>query len=191
LDADMFLGGGSQTWISEAIDLLSSKEDIFTCSPLPGPPHPQKILVGQPAAVKTDGSYRYKFYGMSTRIFMIKRNAFEKQKLQLSVPAARKFVTALIRGNPAYNLPEHIISAYMSKHSLERIDFLGSGDGIWSLHPPYRTASFYNDLPQLIKGVVTNTLDSSQDGFYDIVDEVCDWTEAREKLKNNRWWKKI
>jgi hypothetical protein len=40
MDGDMMFGGGSQTWISEAIDLLKARPDILFSGPLPGPPHP-------------------------------------------------------------------------------------------------------------------------------------------------------
>ncbi|MDB5136545.1 MAG: hypothetical protein JWP37_3148, partial [Mucilaginibacter sp.] len=73
---------------------------------------------------------------------------------------------------------------------LKRIDFLGKGNGLWTLHPPYRTVDFYNRLPEIISNVECNDLHPKQYGFYDIVDEVCDWTEAKDRLRNNRWWKR-
>jgi len=38
LDSDMIFGGGSSTWVSEAIQLLNRRDDVLACSPLPGPP---------------------------------------------------------------------------------------------------------------------------------------------------------
>ena len=102
----------------------------------------------------------------------------------------RNQVKAIVEGNSNVDLPEHLLSAYMKKYQLKRIDFLGADNGLWSLHPPYRTKAFYNDLPELIKRIEANDLPAKQQGFYDIVEEVCDWTEAKKKLKNNRWWKK-
>jgi hypothetical protein len=186
MDSDMFLGGGSQTWIQEAIDLLSSNDDIFTCSPLPGPPHPDHILINQPTGIKLNANYEFKFDGMSTRIFMLDKHSFDKRKLILSPPSVKNRIKALIRQNLPYDLPEHIISKYMRSNNLSRIDFLGTGKGMWSLHPPFRSKSFYDSVPQIINKVNNGDLDAAQNGNYDIVDEVCDWTEAREKLKNNR-----
>jgi hypothetical protein len=191
LDSDIFLGGASQTWVKEAIELFENNDKVFTCSPLPGPPHPGKILIGQPGSIKVGDGYQFKFSGMSTRVFMIKKDSFNDRKLVLTTPAFKNLLKSIIRRNPPYSLPELILSNYMAKGSLERIDFLGNDRGMWTLHPPYRTKSFYNSIPQLIEDIGKNNLPASQNGFYDIVDEVCDWTEAKEKLKNSRWWKKI
>jgi hypothetical protein len=38
MDSDMMYGGGSTTWIGEAVQLLKNRPDVLTCSPLPGPP---------------------------------------------------------------------------------------------------------------------------------------------------------
>ena len=38
LDCDMLLGGGSQTWVAEAVALLRSRDDTVLVSPFPGPP---------------------------------------------------------------------------------------------------------------------------------------------------------
>lgn len=189
LDSDIFLGGLSQTWVKEAIELFEQNDDLLICSPLPGPPHPEKILIGQSAAIRLS-DFSFEFKGMSTRIFMLKKSTFSKHKIELQRPGLKNMVKATIKKNPPYSLPEDLLSDCMHKYHLRRIDFLGEGKGLWSLHPPYRTADFYNRLPEIIKNTEDNTLHPMQNGFYDIIDEVCDWTEAKEKLKNNRWWKK-
>jgi hypothetical protein len=147
-------------------------------------------LIGQVAEPLTD-PYYFRLKGISTRIFLIDLEFFKKHKLTLTHPGVRALIKASIRKHPTYDLPEDILSAYMHSWGLERIDFLGTGKGLWSLHPPYRNELFYNSLPELIARVNENNLHPSQDGFYDIVDEVCDWTDAKEKLKKNRWWKKM
>ncbi|MDN3584424.1 hypothetical protein [Mucilaginibacter flavus] len=190
LDADMFLGGGSQHWVSEAADCIKNHDGCFTVSPLPGPPHPEDILIRQSVRAKL-APYRYSLNGMSTRIFMINRSVFEQYKLKLRKPGFRDQIRAIFNGHPNADLPENIISAYMDEHSFSRIDFLGSGKGLWSLHPPYRTKSFFDNLPQIINCIEDGDLPYTQNGFYDIVDEVCDWSEARERLKNKRWWRRF
>ncbi|WP_214073501.1 hypothetical protein [Mucilaginibacter sp. dw_454] len=190
LDSDVFLGGGSQTWINEALAKLAADDNCFVVSPLPGPPHPEGILISQPDSKRVSAN-AYVFEGMSTRIFMLDKSRFEKTKLHLQKPSLRNRVKALVEGNPPADLPEHIISTYMRKHSLKRIDFLGEGNGMWSLHPPFRTKGFYEDLPQIIKRVEENCLPKAQLGFYDVVDDVCDWAEARNKLAANRWYKRL
>ncbi|MBK0378192.1 hypothetical protein [Mucilaginibacter segetis] len=189
LDSDMLLGGQNETWISEAAGLLE-QPDNFVTSPLPGPPRADEKLLGQ-NIVKQIGRYSYELVGMSTRIFMLDKAKFKTHKLSLKKPSTRNQIKAIIQGNPNADLPENLFRDFMWRENLKRIDFLGSDDGMWSLHPPYRTANFYDNLPALIKRVEQNNLPQAQQGFYDIIDEVCDWTEARQKLKQNTWWKKL
>ncbi|MDB5120216.1 MAG: hypothetical protein JWN56_1434 [Sphingobacteriales bacterium] len=190
LDSDMFLGGGSETWITEAIQLFESDPKCLIISPLPGPPDANEHLINQTVKNKI-GSYIYELDGMSTRIFMIDKSILKKKKLTFNRPSFRNQIKAIIQRNPNADLPEHILSSYINKQNLKRIDFLGRGNGLWSLHPPFRTKTFYNDLPSLIARVENNDLPKKQNGFYDIIDDVCDWNEARVKLKNNIWWKKL
>lgn len=191
LDSDIFLGGRSSNWISDAINLLNTDpENIFIISPLPGPPHPEDILINQPV-IKKLSSGCFEISGMSTRLFMIDRSKFSKYKLNLSKPNLRNQIKAVVEGNSNADLPEYLISDYMKIHQLRRIDFLGTGPGLWSLHPPYRTTGFYEKLPEIIRSVEEGKLPDEQAGFYDVIDNVCDWTEARERIKNNRWWKRL
>jgi hypothetical protein len=187
LDSDIFLGGGSETWVSEAVDILEDKHCLIV-SPLPGPPHPQEMLIEQRIISKLS-PYAFELAGMSTRLFMVDKSKFESKKLSIKKPALRSQIKAIIQGNPNAQLPELLIADYMYLNNLKRVDFLGTHPGLWSLHPPYRTKTFYEGLPQLIKSIEENSLPATQYGFYDIVDEVCDWTDARERLKTNRWWK--
>ncbi|OOQ58084.1 hypothetical protein [Mucilaginibacter pedocola] len=189
LDSDIFLGGGSQMWIAEAVDKLQGNPEFLVASPLPGPPHTEGILVWQPSAKKV-APYTFEFDGMSTRLFMINRSKFLSEKLSLKKPNLRSQLKAIVQGNANAELPEVLISAYMRHNGQKRVDFLGSGEGVWSLHPPYRTKDFYDNLPELIERVEQNQLPAEQQGFYDIIDAVCDWSEARAKLKANRWWKR-
>ena len=190
LDSDIFLGGGSETWISEAVKYLQTDSTCLIVSPLPGPPHPDDRLISQ-SIKKKIGSYIYELNGMSTRIFMINKLIIKNCKLALKKPTFRNQMKAIIQGNSNADLPEHLISCYLNQHNLKRVDFLGSANGLWSLHPPYRTKAFYTDLPSLIGRIEHNNLPKAQDGFYDIIDDVCDWSDARIDLKNNRWWKKL
>jgi len=126
---------------------------------------------------------------MSTRIFFTDKSKFETNKLVISKPGIRNQIKAVVQGNSNADLPEHLISTFITAHRLKRVDFLGNDGGLWSLHPPYRTDEFYRDLPVLIKRINGSDLPENQMGFYDIIDEVCDWAPARERIKNNRWWK--
>lgn len=189
LDSDMFLGGENGEWVAEAARFFETDPACFVMAPLPGPPNSLDTLTAQQVVNKI-APYTWQLAGMSTRIFMIDKSRFKTDKLILTKPPIRGQVKAIIEGNANADLPEHLISAYINSHNLKRIDFLGSGKGLWSLHPPYRTKAFYDGLPQLIKRITSNDLPEKQQGFYDVIDEVCDWSAAREKIGNNRWWKR-
>ena len=118
---------------------------------------------------------------------MLDRRVFSKRKLSLSKPALKNQLKALIKGNPVFDLPEHLMSSFMREHHYKRVDLLGTSKGMWSLHPPYRTAGFYPELPNLIARVERNDLPLGQSGFYDISDTLFDWSEARLKLSKKRW----
>ena len=190
LDSDIFLGGASNTWIDEAVQLFETDPKCLIVSPLPGPPHPEEILFNQSIKNKI-GPYIYELNGMSTRIFMINKLIIKKHKLVLKKPSLSNQIKSIIQKNPNAELPEHILSTYLIKHKLKRIDFLGLKNGLWSLHPPFRTKTFYSNIENLIEQIQRNTLPFAQKGCYDIIDDVCDWSEARQNLKKNRWWKKL
>jgi hypothetical protein len=190
LDSDIFLGGASQIWIAEAKAVFKSYQDCLVVSPHPGPPHPAGALIDQ-IIVKRIRPHTYELGGMSTRIFMIDKSVFHGHKLDLKRPAFRSQLKALIQGHPNAELPEILIRNFMQRNSFKRIDFLGEGPGLWSLHPPFRTKSFYDNLENIISRIETNDLPESQYGFYDVVDELCDWQEGWDNLKKNRWWKGI
>src|SRR5215212_7112677 len=47
IDGDMIFGGGNQSWIREACDVLQRTPSVLSCSPLPGPPRADGRLLGQ------------------------------------------------------------------------------------------------------------------------------------------------
>ena len=190
LDCDIFLGGGSNTWVEEAKAVFTEYPGCLVVSPHPGPPHPDGILIDQ-KIVKQINKFAYELSGMSTRIFMIDKSIFANKKMILKSPKLKGRVKALIKGNPSAELPEILIKDFMQLHDLKRVDFLGQGKGLWSLHPPFRTKSLFDNLEDLIEKINNNNLPDSQYGYYDIVDELCDWKEGWENLKRNRWWKKV
>jgi len=190
LDADIFLGGKSNLWIQEAAMLLVGQEDLLSVSPLPGPPSKNQNLIGQNILKKFDNEpYKFQLDGFSTRIFMLKKSMLHRFKLRLKKPNLKDQLKAILFGNSNADLPEHLISTLMHQKNLKRIDFLGSVNGLWSLHPPYRTTEFYANLHILIKKIEENNLPLSQYGFYDIVDDLVDWSEPRRKLQQKRWFK--
>ncbi|MFD0765426.1 hypothetical protein ACFQZI_11235 [Mucilaginibacter lutimaris] len=189
LDSDIFLGGGSPQWVEEAVKYLKDDLSCFVMAPLPGPPRDDDTLVDQ-RIIEKIAPFTWQLEGMSTRIFLMDRSKFKAHKLELDKPSLRMQLKAIIEQHDIAELPERLIANYIKSHNLKRIDFLGTAKGMWSLHPPYRTASFYKQLPEIIRQVEANNLPLRQRGFYDLIDEVCDWTEAREKIKQNRWWRR-
>jgi hypothetical protein len=81
----------------------------------------------------------------------------------------------------------------MRVKNLKRVDFLGTGEGLWSLHPPFRNESFFEKLPELINRVESNNIPEEQRGDYDINDSMINWDDAREEIRNaslkKKFWK--
>jgi hypothetical protein len=122
---------------------------------------------------------------MNTRVFFMDTARFHDRigRLPLARPPWRHVLRALAEGRPPYALPEEIISQAMVRHGLVRVDFLGEDPGMWSIHPPYRSALFYERLPSLIEAVEAGTVPDAQRGDHDINDSMVDWTSARMSLR--------
>jgi len=195
LDSDMMFGGGSSTWIAEAIGLLKERPDLLFCAPLPGPPTADGQLRSQVAQSESHPSLglAFRFSSLSTRIFLLDRDRFTAkiQQLPLTYTSVRGIIKALIEGNYPYALPEEIFTQAMLKHSLLRVDFLGKSPGMWSIHPPYRSENFYQQLPEIIHKIETGNIPEAQRGDCDINESLVDWTSAKTALKQNRWWKRL
>ena len=195
LDSDMMFGGGSSTWIVEAIQLLAKSPDVLVCCPFPGPPTSDGHLYSQVAESTPHPSLAlaFIFSCLSSRVFLLDKNRFNSQikHLPLTYAPVHGIIKALIEGNYPYALPEEILTNAMLKHSLVRVDFLGEQPGMWSLHPPYRSENFYQGIPELIQKIETGHIPEAQRGNHDVSDILVDWTSARAALKQNRWWKRL
>ncbi len=194
VDADMFFGGASATWLKEAIDLHQTQPDVLFSAPLSGPPSPDgtlRQLNGQPRFL--DGIPAFAYPGVSTRLFFFNRATLRAQlgPIQPRRPPLRARLLALLDGNPAQMLPEDLISEAMVRRGLSRVDFLGRTPGRWSLHPPYRCTDFYAKLPSLVARVESGDLPEAQLGDHDINDSLVDWSEARARLVHRRWWRRL
>ena len=97
----------------------------------------------------------------------------------LPAPNALRVWQARLDGNPPYALPEEIISQVMSERGLLRLDFLGEAPGMWSLHPPYRTAEFYERLPEFIARIEAGDVPEGQRGAHDMNESMIDWSSAQ------------
>jgi hypothetical protein len=85
----------------------------------------------------------------------------------LQPPIFRRW-QARLEGNFPYMLPEDILSFSVRRAGFLRIDFLGQEPGMWSIHPPYRNAFFYERSPLLIQNIEQGELPDGQFGDYDI-----------------------
>ncbi len=192
-DADMMFGGGSQTWVAEACALLEKENDVLVTAPLPGPPAPNGKLIELAGTRLPWASPAYTFHEMSSRVFLLDRDRFKKRigALRPEFASSRGVVLALLEGNAPRELPERLLTNAMNSHGLHRVDFLGETPGMWSLHPPYRCADFYQKLPGLIRLVETGAMPAAQLGFHDVGDSLVDWSEARARMAERRWWKRL
>jgi hypothetical protein len=184
MDGDMLFGGGSQTWLSEAVEFLKTHPDVLFAGPLPGPPHPTGSVYGHNDFCimrESDGFTAYRFPDVSTRIFLVdlRRMRREIGTLPLLPPILIERLQSRILGNPPARGAEEVLSIAMASHKLSRVDFLGSGSGMWSLHPPFRSENFIRALPALVRRVEQGDVPEDQLGNYEINDSMFDWSEAR------------
>tara|TARA_R110002073_G_scaffold56906_2_gene144976 strand:+ start:13948 stop:14934 length:987 start_codon:yes stop_codon:yes gene_type:complete len=192
-DADMLFGGRSPTWLAEAIEFVSQNPEVLFAAPHSGAPASgisQRSLPNQPDDRAINGSI---FDFMSTRLFLIDTDRFDQlvKRFVPVRPSWRGRLKAKIEGNPAWDLPEHWMTTAMIKHHMIRYEFSGTGNGMWSLHPPYRCEDFYRKLPDIIACVENGTLPQLQVGQHDLTDSMVDWSEAKIALRRNRWWKRL
>ncbi len=192
-DADMMFGGGSSTWLAEACALLEKEPNVFVTAPLPGAPAPDGRLTELRGERLAGPGLAYAFPEMSSRAFLLDRERFQTRisALRPSLAPLRGLLLALLEGNAPRELPERLLTAAMAQHSLRRVDFLGTAPGMWTLHPPYRCADFYQKLPDLVRRVEAGDLPIAQLGFHDVGDSLVDWTEARQRMSERRWWQRL
>lgn len=183
MDSDMLYGGGSQTWIAEAIEMLKDDNSIFICCPLSGPPRFNKTIVNGPHAQPYCDQYIYYFSQVSTRVFLIDKRRFLAADSKIELIPARSFkaVEAFINNNPPYLALEDCLTLMMRKKGLKRVDFLGTGAGLWSLHPVLRSEGFYAALPELIQRVEQGQIPDEQRGHYNIVNAFFDWSDVERR----------
>jgi hypothetical protein len=191
IDSDMFFGGLSRTWLKEAQELMIQNPAILTTSPLPGPPHPEGILVKQREYKPyPNKAYAFIFDQMSTRVFLIDRRKINK-KLRPVKPVVKERIFAYAGGFSSIDTLEVMITNCMKEHSYKRLDFLGNSPGLWSLHPNYRSQSFYRQIPDIIDRLKRMDIPEEQYGYYNISDNFIDWEDGIRNFKNNRLRNKI
>lgn len=196
-DGDMLFGGGSHRWVEEAIAFTEQDPTVLLTSPFPGPPAPDAAIHGHglpaPQRIDVAGAPAYRFQSASTRIFMLDMQRLRDTlgTLPLMRPNLRQRVKSHLLGNPPdVREAEVILGEVLRARGLYRVDLLGSAPGLWSLHPPYRGAAFYQALPGLIAAVESGQVPDAQCGHYDVHDSIIDWHDQREATRRHRrWWR--
>ena len=182
MDSDMLFGGGSSTWVAEMLDLMQRRPEVLACNPLPGPPTADGGLRSQQLERELGDGLAYRAPHLSTRLFLIdlerlRTAAGPLPRLRLNGYRAWK---ARREGHPPYDCAEVTLSAAMARHSLVRVDAVGKSPGCWSLHPPFRSARFYDSLQDVIRLVESGDMPDGQRGHHDVQDCVVDWSDVRE-----------
>jgi hypothetical protein len=193
-DSDIFFGGGSQTWAKEAVDSMLAHPELLVTAPLPGPPSPDGRLKHLRSTREPGDGISHRMTEMSSRVFMLSKSRFREAVGALDPVAPlslRSRIKAFVEGNPSADLPEHLFTREMKLRGLFRRDFLGSEPGMWTLHPPYRCADFYEKLPILVARVERGDVPEAQRGDHDVNSSLVDWTEATDALARNRWWRRL
>jgi hypothetical protein len=207
MDSDMLFGGGSQTWFDEAIGVMKENPDALCITPFSGPPTLRGDLdisrhVGMPgvknipAPKKLAGKVpAWRFATVSTRIFLMDMQRFSKRvgSLELLRPDFKRRVRSLAYNQQPISMPaEEVLSDNMMRLGIHRLDYLGAGAGMYSLHPPYRSPEFYDALPSLVERIEKGDIPDGQRGDFDINASMLDWTSAlAAKTRSKRYAKAL
>jgi hypothetical protein len=173
LDCDVLIGGGSQTWVSEAADALLRRHEVVSVCPLAGPPAHDGLLRDQEAyAPVREEAFRFRFRDFTSRVFLCDRNRLADPDhplaLRHGVPWWGRISAGLTRRS-TFALPERLVTEAMRQRGLIRIDFLGNPPGLWDVHPVQRDEHFLNGLPGIIARIERGEVRDSQLGRYDLV----------------------
>jgi hypothetical protein len=182
VDSDMMFGGGSQNWIAEAKRVMEARPEVMVCNPHPGPPTADGRLRSQTLTPEPYTSVAFRASHISSRVAFFDRRRLISHlaPLPLLQPNIFRRWQARLGGHFPYWEPENILSFSMQRAGFLRFDFLGQAPGMWSIHPPYRNASFYERLPLLIENIEQGELPDGQLGDHDINDSMVDWSSVRK-----------
>ena len=180
-DSDMLYGGGSQSWVAEALETLARRPDVLACNPLPGPPTSDGELRSQRLERDTHERSAFRAHALSTRLFLLDT---ERLARITPIPLVRvgglRALQCFIEGRSRILPAESCISAAMEGNGIWRLDFLGHPPGMWSIHPALRSATFYNTLPDVVRKVEQGEMPEQQRGRHDVDDSLVDWSDARQ-----------
>jgi hypothetical protein len=184
VDSDMMFGGGSPTWLQDADAWFARDPTLVACSPLPGPPRPDGTLRGQEGfPFEEVGERAYRFENMSTRVFLADMARFEQRLGSLAgrhIPTLRSVVGSTLRRQVNWMPLEERITLAMRATGSGRLDVLGAGEGMWSVHPLTRTEDFHANLGSLVALLEAGEpVTEAQLGHYDLHDSMIELAAAR------------
>lgn len=110
-------------------------------------PEPRKL----PSRIPT-----WRFATVSTRLFLIDMDRFAKRigSLELLRPDVKRRIRSYAYNQQPVSMPaEEVLSTNMMRSGVHRLDFLGTGKGMYSLHPPYRSPEFYAALASIVERI--------------------------------------
>jgi hypothetical protein len=189
LDSDVMFGGGSHTWVAEALRLMEARPDVLVCQPLPGPPTSEGGIKAAGAQSEPGAIAAFRFQTITTRYFLLDRSRFRERIGGLQSRSHAPVMTRVGFGEwlrhvrelplrdrirppmlatPRVDLPERLLGEAMVAAGMYRLDYLGRPPGMWTLHPRERTAAYYQLLPQLIERIERGDVTEQQRGRYDL-----------------------
>lgn len=130
-------------------------------------PEPRKL----PSRVPT-----WRFATVSTRLFMIDMDRFAKRigSLELLRPDVKRRIRSYAYNQQPVSMPaEEVLSDNMMRIGVYRLDFLGTGNGMYSLHPPYRSPEFYAALGSIVERIERVTFPRAS---------------SEISISTDRWW---
>ncbi len=193
MDSDILYHGDGDSWLSEALSIIKTDRSALLVAPLIGPP----VLEGKNMPIvhkkrynpisnydKVKNGYVYK--DMSTRVFLVAK-ARLKNFCPITYPNFDQIMKSWIRKTSPYDTPEKSISDAMQKEGIYRIDFLGEGKGLWSIHSDFsHDQDFLKKLDHIINKIEEGFFTESQRGWHDFSHDFYDaLTESFYKEKVN------
>ena len=174
------MGAADQTWIVEALELLEERPDVLACSPLAGAPTADGRLRSQTLEREPHATLAFRSPELSSRVFLVDTERLAGiVPIRLFRPPPHRRILARLEGRSPWEVLEMALSSAMVTHALARVDFLGSAPGMWTVHPPYRSTPFFEELPKLVDRVESGDVPEGQRGHHDIGDSMVDWSSAR------------
>jgi hypothetical protein len=175
-DSDMYFGGGSQTWLQEAVEIFDAHADVLIVNPYMSPPSSSGFLDDffQPqlkGTRETKSGPSLIFDYVTTRVFLMNKQKFFERLCPLQmvpkwhVHPIREWIWYFQGRNPNAEFPEQIVTLAMQRRKLITLHYLGKAPGMWCLHPPWPLFSGYFDmLPQLVNRIETGDIPEAQRG---------------------------